>query len=321
MALGFGAHEVANGSLTPGVLIAFLLYLDQFFTPVQQLSNVFDQWLQAGVAIEQLDTLLNTRSSTPDALEPIEPGRLTGAIHFDGVSLAYPSTGLTAVSGVDLEIPAGQVVALVGTTGAGKSTLVKLVARFYDPTAGRVTVDGIPVRELDLAAYRHQLGYVPQEPFLFSGTVATNIAYGDKTAGDLDIERAARAVGAHDLITSLPLGYHTPIADEGRSLSAGQRQLIGLARAQLVDPAILLLDEATANLDLATEARVQEAMGLVARGRTTVLIAHRLQTARAAQRIVVLEDGGVVEDGSHDELVELDGRYASLWSAFLQTAS
>ena len=321
VALGFGAHEVANGSLTPGVLIAFLLYLDQFFTPVQQLSNVFDQWLQAGVAIEQLDTLLNTRSSTPDALEPIEPGRLTGAIHFDGVSLAYPSTGLTAVSGVDLEIPAGQVVALVGTTGAGKSTLVKLVARFYDPTAGRVTVDGIPVRDLDLAAYRHQLGYVPQEPFLFSGTVATNIAYGDKTAGDLDIERAARAVGAHDLITSLPLGYHTPIADEGRSLSAGQRQLIGLARAQLVDPAILLLDEATANLDLATEARVQEAMGLVARGRTTVLIAHRLQTARAAQRIVVLEDGGVVEDGSHDELVELDGRYASLWSAFLQTAS
>ena len=322
MALGFGAHEVANGSLDAG--------------RADRVPAVPRPVLHAGAAaLQRVRSVAAGRRRHRAARHPAQhaararptrssrssPGRLTGAIRFDGVSLAYPSTGLTAVSGVDLEIPAGQVVALVGTTGAGKSTLVKLVARFYDPTAGRVTVDGIPVRDLDLAAYRHQLGYVPQEPFLFSGTVATNIAYGDKTAGDLDIERAARAVGAHDLIASLPLGYHTPIADEGRSLSAGQRQLIGLARAQLVDPAILLLDEATANLDLATEARVQEAMGLVARGRTTVLIAHRLQTARAAQRIVVLEDGGVVEDGSHDELVELDGRYASLWSAFLQTAS
>jgi len=320
VALAVGAHQVTGGDLPVGVLIAFVLYLEQFFTPLQQLSNVFDQGLQASAAIAQLNDVLRTPTSTPAAAAPIVPGRLAGEVRLTGARLVYPSTGLVALHDVDLEIPAGQVVALVGTTGAGKSSLVKLVARFYDPTAGAVCVDGLALRELDLAAYRHQLGYVPQEPFLFSGTIATNIAYGRAGAGDLDIERAARAVGAHEFIAALPYGYHTPVSEEGRSLSAGQRQLIGLARAQLVDPAILLLDEATANLDLATEARVQEAMGLVARGRTTLLIAHRLQTARAAQRICVIDEGRIVEDGDHDTLVALGGRYAELWSAFKQAA-
>jgi ABC-type multidrug transport system fused ATPase/permease subunit len=315
--LGYGAHQIDQGHLSTGVLIAFLLLLDQFFTPVQQLSMVFDQWLQAKVAVTQLRELLQTPTTTREVQNPIVPGRLQGHLSFEGVRFAYASTGLTAMHTLDLDIAPGEVVALVGTTGAGKSTLIKLVARFYDPTEGRVLVDGLPLDQLDLAAYRHQLGFVPQEPFLFSGTIRSNIAYGRPDASDLEVERAARAVGAHDFVCSLAQGYHTPISEQGGSLSAGQRQLISLARAQLVDPAILLLDEATANLDLATEARVQAAMGLVAKGRTTLLIAHRLQTARAAQRILVVEDGRVVEDGSHEDLLELDGRYAELWSAFL----
>jgi ABC-type multidrug transport system fused ATPase/permease subunit len=317
IALAVGAREVAGGRLSAGALVGFLLLVDQFFNPIQQLSMVFDQWLQATVAVNQLGELLRTATGTPQAVDAIDPGRLTGRIRLDHVRFAYPGTGVTAMDGVDLEIGQGQVVALVGTTGAGKSTLAKLVARFYDPTDGRVYVDDLPLDQLDLQAYRRQLGYVPQEPFLFSGTVRSNIAYGRPGASDLDVERAARAVGAHDLFAGLPLGYHTPVSEQGLSLSAGQRQLLSLARAQLVDPAILILDEATANLDLLTEANVQHAMGLVARGRTTLLIAHRLQTARAADRILVVENGRVAEDGTHDELLRHEGRYAELWSAFL----
>jgi len=178
-----------------------------------------------------------------------------------------------------------------------------------------VAIDGTPIRDLDLPAYRHQLGFVPQEPFLFSGTIRSNIAYGRPEASDLEVERATREVGAHEFIGTLPQGYHTPVSEQGKSLSAGERQLLSLARALLVDPAILLLDEATANLDLATEARVQRAMGLVASGRTTILIAHRLNTAQAAHRILVVDNGVIAEDGSHAELMALDGRYASLWAA------
>jgi ABC-type multidrug transport system fused ATPase/permease subunit len=234
---------------------------------------------------------------------------------LDHVTFAYESTGLVAMDDVSLTIPPGQVVALVGTTGAGKSTLMKLVARFYDATSGTVAIDGTPIRDLDLPAYRHQLGFVPQEPFLFSGTIRSNIAYGRPEASDLEVERAAREVGAHEFIATLPQGYHTPVSEQGKSLSAGERQLLSLARALLVDPAILLLDEATANLDLATEARVQRAMGLVASGRTTILIAHRLNTAQAAHRILVVDNGAIVEDGSHADLIALDGRYAALWAA------
>jgi ATP-binding cassette subfamily B protein len=313
--LGVGASRFHSGTLSDGVLVAFLLYLDQFFAPMRQLSTVFDQWLQAQVAATQLRELLQTPSATPQAEHPITPSRLRGEIGLDHVTFAYESTGLVAMDDVSLTIPPGQVVALVGTTGAGKSTLMKLVARFYDATSGTVAIDGTPIRDLDLPAYRHQLGFVPQEPFLFSGTIRSNIAYGRPEASDLEVERATREVGAHEFIATLPQGYHTPVSEQGKSLSAGERQLLSLARALLVDPAILLLDEATANLDLATEARVQRAMGLVASGRTTILIAHRLNTAQAAHRILVVDNGAIVEDGSHTELMALDGRYAALWAA------
>jgi ATP-binding cassette subfamily B protein len=319
--LWFGATLIGENTLSTGLLIAFLLYLDQFFSPLQQLSAVFDQWIQAGISLGRLDELLATPTSTPEPVHPVAPPAWEGRVRLEGVRFAYSPDAPEALRGIDLEIGPGESVALVGTTGAGKSTFVKLVARFYDPTAGRVVVDGIDVRDADLHGYRRHLGYVPQEPFLFSGTIRSNIAYGRPEATDLEIERAARAVGAHDLVASMREGYLTPVAEAGRSLSAGQRQLLCLARAQLVDPTILILDEATSNLDLATEAEVQRAMNHAAQGRTTLLIAHRLQTARHAGRIVVVEDGRIVEDGSHDELVASGGRYASLWDAFDQATA
>jgi len=237
-------------------------------------------------------------------------------VQLRDVDFHYEGTGgIPVLSGLDLTVPAGTSVALVGETGAGKSTIVKLLARFHDPTSGSVSVDGIDLRDIDLTAFRQQLGVVPQEPFLFTGTVRDNIAYGRPDASDAEVELAARDVGAHRFIADLPHGYRTAISERGRSLSAGQRQLIALARAQLVDPAVLLLDEATANLDLHAEARVRKAMAAVSDRRTTVLVAHRLPTARAADRIVVLADGRVVETGTHDSLLALHGRYAEMWSA------
>jgi ATP-binding cassette, subfamily B, bacterial len=315
-----GDHLVATGAVTTGVVIAFLLYLNQFFAPIQQLSQVFDQWQQAAASVDKIAELLETPTGTPPAEHPLQPRRpARGEVRFEGVRFRYASAGPDgdeALAGVDLRIAPGETVALVGETGAGKSTVVKLIARFYDPTEGRITSDGIDLRDLDLGAYRRTLGYVPQEAFLFTGTIRDNIAYGRPDATDAEVEAAARAVGAHELVAGLPGGYLAPVSERGRSLSAGERQLIALARAQLVDPAILLLDEATSQLDLASEARVQQAMGVVASGRTTVLVAHRLPTARQADRILVVEHGHVVETGTHDHLVALGGRYAQLWAAF-----
>ncbi len=321
LVLAFGAQRLAHGSLSAGALIAFFLYLDAFFGPVQQLSQVFDGYQQASVGLSRLRELLRTPTSTPAAAAALPVPRLRGEVRLSGVRFAYNETAKPAVRDIDLTIPAGQSVALVGQTGAGKSTLVKLIARFYDPTAGSVQVDGQDLRELDLTSYRQRLGLVPQEAYLSPGSVRDAIAYGRPAASNEQVERAARAVGAHAMIATLSDGYLHQVGERGRNLSAGQRQLIALARAELVEPDLLLLDEATAALDLASEAVVTEATHRLSRHRTTVTVAHRLTTASRADRILVLDDGRIVEDGSHPELLARGGSYASLWRSYLDGAT
>ncbi|RKT04798.1 ATP-binding cassette subfamily B protein [Streptomyces sp. 3211.6] len=316
-----GAGRVEAATLTTGALVAYLLYIDLFFAPVQQLSQVFDGYQQATVSLGRIQDLLREPTTTPPPAAPREVASLSGEIAFEDVRFAYATAEERgeqgeALGGITLRIPAGQTVAFVGETGAGKSTLVKMVARFYDPTSGRVTADGTDLRELDLTGYRQRLGVVPQESYLFPGTVRDAIAYGRPEASDAEVEAAARAVGAHDMIATLDGGYLHIVSERGRNLSAGQRQLIALARAELVDPDVLLLDEATAALDLATEAQVNQATDRLAGKRTTLVVAHRLTTAARADRVVVMERGRVVEDGSHAELLARGGRYALLWRTF-----
>ncbi|MCZ2828452.1 ABC transporter ATP-binding protein [Modestobacter sp. VKM Ac-2986] len=316
--LAVGAARLSDGAITAGVLIAFVLYVDTFFSPVQQLSQVFDSYQQAAVGLRRLRDLLRLPTSTPAAVAPRPVGRLRGEVQLSDVTFAYAGAPAPALRDVSLTVAPGETLALVGETGAGKSTVVKLVARFYDPTSGAVCVDGADLRSLDLLAYRGRLGVVPQEAFLFSGSVRDAIAYGRPEASDAEVEAAARAVGAHEMVAALPQGYRTRVGERGRSLSAGQRQLLALARAELVDPDVLLFDEATASLDLATEAAVTRAADAVARRRTTLVVAHRLTTAARADRVAVMDGGRVVEVGTHDDLLARGGAYAALWAAYTE---
>lgn len=322
--IAFGAHQVAAGETSPGTLVAFVLYLGMLFGPVQQLSQVFDGYQQALVGLRRISDLLATRSSVvcPDGVPGLAPrvpqadrAGFTGHAQLDAVGFRYPGAGRDALTDVDLDLPAGTSLALVGETGAGKSTIVKLLARFYDPTSGSVRMDGTDIRGFRLGHYRSRLGVVPQEPHLFTGTVADNIAYGRPDAGRAEIVAAALSVGALSMIAGLPGAMAHPIGERGQGLSSGQRQLIALARAELVDPDLLLLDEATATLDQATERRVMAAGRHLTGSRTSVIVAHRLATAARADRIAVVADGRIVELGTHRELLSLNGRYHALWRA------
>jgi ATP-binding cassette subfamily B protein len=353
--LGVGGAQVLGGSLEIGTLAAFLLYLRSLFDPVQQLSELYDTVQAATAGAERIGGVLAQEPTVKEAADPVPLPEPRGEVGLESVRFSYappeaeaeagaeadpgaaggagpdedgagPRTGgpgpvLEVLHGIDLHVPAGTTLALVGPTGAGKSTVAKLIARFYDPQVGRVTLDGVDLRQVRLADLRTAMGYVPQEGFLFSGRVADNIRFGRPEASRQEVEQAARAVGADTVIEGLPAGFDTEVGERGVLLSAGERQLVAFARAWIADPALLILDEATSNLDVVTEARVQQALRRLRRGRTTILIAHRLSTVLEADQVAVIEDGRVVEAGPTEELLAAGGRFAALYGRWLAGAA
>src|SRR5438477_3127091 len=310
--LGYGGHLYFNGDVTLGTLFAFMLYVQNFFDPVQQLSQLYNTFLSATAALDKIMDVMDEDPQVVDAPDASALPEVQGHVRFEDVRFSY-GTGPEVLHGLDLDVLPGTTVALVGHTGAGKSTIAKLLARFYDPTAGRITIDDHDLRDVTQASLRRQLGIVPQEGFLFAGTVRENIAFGRPDATPDEVVRAAAAVGAHDFILRLEDGYETHLQERGTRLSLGQRQLVALARALLADPRILILDEATSSVDIGTERKIERALRTLLAGRTAFVIAHRLSTIRDADLIVVLEHGQVVEQGTHDELMDARGLYTSLY--------
>ena len=310
-----GGLRVATGALEIGTLLATLLYARQFFAPAQEMAMFYNSYQSAAAALEKISGVLEEKLSVPDPTRPIDLRKARGRVSFDGVEFAYKSDRVVLPE-FDLEIPAGQTIALVGSTGAGKSTLAKLISRFYDPTSGTVALDGVDLRKLHPKDLRRAIVMVTQEAYLFSGTVADNIALGKPDATREEIIRAARAVGAHEFIESLPNGYDTDVNKRGGRVSAGQRQLLSFARAFIADPVVLILDEATASLDIPSERLVQEGLQTLLADRTAIIIAHRLSTVAIADRVLVMEHGRIVEDGTPAELIAGTGRFAQLHAAW-----
>lgn len=313
--IGVGATRIADGTLSVGVLVAFTMYLSQLYGPIQQLGQIFDSWQQATISFDRIRELLAERTTVPDT--GTRPGAHTaasGELSLNDVTFGYSPDSEPVIDGMDLALSPGSTVALVGPTGAGKSTVVKLLARFYDPVEGAVRASGTNVAEFPLADWRRALAQVPQESYLFPGTVADNIAYGAAGATDDEVQAAVERIGALGVIGTIPGGFNARVGERGRGLSSGQRQIIALARAEMLTPAVLLLDEATATLDPATERAVLDASDKAMAGRTSVVVAHRLATAARADRILVVDEGRIIEDGCHEDLISAGGRYAHMWA-------